>query len=64
LSAAEDVAKVLHGPSPIEQRGVVAVLGAEVLDHGHVVVEVECSDQREQVGGLAGDGAVDATNWS
>ncbi|MGO8980289.1 MAG: hypothetical protein ACLQER_13510, partial [Streptosporangiaceae bacterium] len=44
LLAAEDVAKVLHGPSPVEQCRVVLVLGAEVLDQGHIVVEVERPD--------------------
>lgn len=29
MSAVEDVAKVLHGPSPVEQRRVVVVLSAE-----------------------------------
>src|SRR5215469_8193682 len=54
--AAEDVAKVLHRPSPAEQRRVAGVLGAQVLDQGHVAVEVERADQGEQVGGLARDG--------
>src|SRR6266404_819610 len=56
LSAAEDVAKVLHRPSPVEQCRVVPVLGAKVLDQGHIVVEVERPDQSEQVGRLASNG--------
>jgi hypothetical protein len=47
---------VLHGPSPVEQCRVVPVLGAKVLDQGHIVVEVERPDQGEQAGRLASDG--------
>src|SRR5260370_35356685 len=56
VSAAEDVAKVLHGPSPVEQCRGVPVLGAEVLNQGHIVVEGEHPDQGEQVRPLACDG--------
>src|SRR5256885_14122073 len=56
VSAVEDVAKVLDGPSPVEQCRVAGVLGTEVLDQGHIVVEVERPDQGEQAGRLAGDG--------
>jgi hypothetical protein len=55
-SAAEDPAKVPHGPSPVEQGRIARVFGAKGLDQGHIVVEVERPDQGEQVGGLAGDG--------
>lgn len=56
VSAAEDVAKVLHGPSPAGQRRVARVLRAKALDQGHIGAGTERPDQGEQVGRLAGDG--------
>ena len=64
MSAAEDVAQVLYRPSPVEQGRVAGVLGAKGLDQGHVAVQVEIPDQREQVGRRAGGGVTGATNRS
>jgi hypothetical protein len=56
VSATEDVAKVLHGPSPAGQRRVARVLKAKALDQGHIGAGTGRPDQGEQVGRLAGDG--------